>query len=83
MVKVIRLLITAVVLVAFCMGSAALAAEFFVVKDAAGKVSIVDQKPADAKSIVKGPFATKDEAEKSLKAESAAKKPAKLPDQGC
>jgi hypothetical protein len=29
---------------------------------------VVDKKPADAKSILKGPFATKDEANKALKA---------------
>lgn len=80
----IRLLIIVVALVAFALCTAAVAAEFYVVKDAAGKVLVVDQKPADAKSIVKGPFPSKEEAEKSLgKAEGAAKKPVKLPDQGC
>lgn len=70
-------------LLAFVFASFAVAAEFYVVKDASGKVSVVDQKPADAKSIVKGPFPTKADAEKELKAQGAAKKPLKLPSQGC
>jgi hypothetical protein len=60
-------------------GSVVCAQEFFVVKDTAGKVIVADKKPEDAKSIVKGPFKTKDEADKAAKASA---KP-KLPDQGC
>jgi hypothetical protein len=41
-------------------------------------VSILDKKPADAKSIVKGPFATKAEAEKAMK-EAETAKPAAPP----
>ena len=82
--KISRLAVVTTVLVAFVLGTVAVAAEFYVVKDASGKVSIIDQKPADAKLIVKGPFATKAEAEKSMgKAEGTAKKPVKLPDKGC
>jgi hypothetical protein len=65
----------------FGISTMALAADFYVVKDAAGKMSIVDAKPADAKSIVKGPFKTKEEADKAMKAVSSQKP--KLPDQGC
>lgn len=81
--RMIRVLVATVALVTFALGSAAVAAEFFVVKDAAGKVVVVDQKPADAKSIVKGPFPSKADAEKAMKAQDSAKKPVKLPDQGC
>ena len=56
--------------------------DFYIVKDAAGKMSIVDKMPADAKSVVKGPFKTKDDADKAMKGEGAAKKPTP-PDQGC
>lgn len=83
MLKVIRLAFLTVALCAFVFSSFTVAAEFYVVKDASGKVSVVDQKPADAKSIVKGPFTTKADAEKELKAQGAAKKPVKLPSQGC
>jgi len=81
--KTILSVCLAVGLLAFVFGSFAAAAEFYVVKDAAGKVSVVDQKPADAKSILKGPFPTKADADKELKAQGSAKKPVKLPSQGC
>jgi hypothetical protein len=68
-----------VALVAFATAGVASAAnEFYVAKDAQGKVSIVDKKPTDTASVVKGPFATKAEAEKAMKdAETA--KPGVLP----
>lgn len=82
MKKVLRLVVVLVALVAFASATLAVAAEFYVAKDAKGKMVVVDKKPADAKSIVKGPFKTKDDAEKALKA-SAAKKPAIPPAEGC
>lgn len=85
MIKTSKLLIVASVLVAFGMATMALAQEFYVVKDSAGKLAVVDKKPDDAKSIVKGPFKTKAEAEEALKASAPApgKKPVKPPDEGC
>ena len=87
MSKALRLVVVVVALVAFGMATVSLAAEFYVVKGKDGKVAVVDKKPADAKAIVKGPFKTKQEAEKAVKAApkagSAAKKPLKLPDAGC
>jgi hypothetical protein len=77
--KLIRSVVVIVALISFAFATVAIAAEFYVVKDAAGKMSVVDKKPADAKSIVKGPFPTKEEAEKAMKAG----KPAKLPEEGC
>lgn len=82
MKRMIRLVVVMVALIAFTTGTVAAAAEFFIVKDAAGKMSVVDKKPADEKSVVKGPFKTKEDAEKAMKAEGAAKKPTP-PDQGC
>ena len=82
MTKALRIGIIVVALVAFALATVAVAQEFYVVKDKAGKTSVVDKKPADAASIVKGPFKTKDEAEKALKA-AAPSKPPKLPDKGC
>jgi hypothetical protein len=78
-----NLIRVAVVMMALVFGisTMALAADFYIVKETTGKMSIVDTKPADAKSIVKGPFKTKEEADKAMKAMSSTK-PA-LPDQGC
>ncbi len=74
MKKVVRFLVVSMALLAFASATVAMAAtEFYVTKDAQGKVSIVDKKPADAKSIVKGPFANKAEAEKAVKEADTAK----------
>ncbi len=83
MKKMLRCCIILFALIAFGTATVALAADFYVVKDAAGKMTVVDKKPADAKSIVKGPFKTKAEAEKEMKAGGAAKKPIKPPTEGC
>lgn len=83
--KLVRCLFVVTILVVFGLATVAVAADFYVVKDAAGKTAVVDKKPDDAKMIVSGPFPTKAEAEKAMagKAEGAAKKPPKLPEQGC
>jgi hypothetical protein len=74
MKKAVRFIVVMVALMAFASATVAMAAtEFYVAKDAQGKVSILDTKPADAKSIVKGPFATKAEAEKAMKDTETAK----------
>ncbi|MGB6063387.1 MAG: hypothetical protein WBG50_01175 [Desulfomonilaceae bacterium] len=82
MSKIVRLIVVLFALVAFGMATVAVAADFYVVKGAAGKVAVTDKKPADVKSIVKGPFKTKAEAENAMKAASA-KKPAMPPAEGC
>ncbi|HMK33735.1 MAG TPA: hypothetical protein VK463_01625 [Desulfomonilaceae bacterium] len=79
---IVRTIVVMVAALAFTTATLAVAADFYVVKDAAGKTSVVDTKPADVKSVVKGPFKTKDDAEKAMKSEGAAKKPTP-PDQGC
>jgi hypothetical protein len=83
MKKLIRC-IAVVAFVAFAFAGVAVAQDFYVVKDAQGKLAIADKAPADAKSVVKGPFKTKDDAEKALKAAAAAPagKP-KPPTEGC
>ena len=81
--KMVKLAVVMVALVAFGMATLAVADDFYVVKDAAGKISVVDKKPADEKAIVKGPFKTKADAEKSMKAAGSASKPAKPPAEGC
>jgi hypothetical protein len=82
MKKTIRCCIIMVALIAFGMATMAIAADFYVVKDASGKMMVVDKKPADAKSVVKGPFKTKEEADKAMKA-GASGKPIKAPTEGC
>ena len=82
MKKMLRCCIIVAALIAFGMATVAVAEDFYVVKDAAGKMMVVDKKPADAKSIVKGPFNTKEEADKAMKAGSASK-PIKPPTEGC
>jgi hypothetical protein len=79
--KIVRLFVVVAALLAFGTATMAVAADFYVVKDAAGKISVVDKKPADMKSVVKGPFKTKADAEKSMKA--TASKPVKPPAEGC
>jgi len=97
MTKALRMVVALVAVLAFGMATLAVAAEFYVVKGADGKPAVVDKKPADAKAVVKGPFKTKAEADKALKAaagaaakaapppkaKGSAKKPVKLPDEGC
>ena len=86
MSKMVKYVVVMVALVAFGMATMAIAAEFYVVKDASGKAMVSDKKPADAKMILKGPFKTKTEAEKAMtagKAAGSAKKPVKLPEAGC
>ncbi len=83
MKKMLRCCIIVAALIAFGMATAVIAADFYVVKDAAGKMMVVDKKPADAKSIVKGPFKTKAEADNAMKAGGTAKKPIKPPTEGC
>jgi hypothetical protein len=82
MAKFFRFIIVPAALVAFVMAGTGMCAEFYVVKDASGKTVVVDAKPADAKSIVKGPFPSKEAAEKEMKAAATTSKP-KPPDQGC
>jgi hypothetical protein len=66
MKKAMQLMVVIMALTAFVSASVVMAAtEFYIVKDAQNHMSIVDKKPADAKSIVKGPFATKEEAQKA------------------
>lgn len=79
--KLVRSIVVLVALICFGAATVAIAADFYVVKDASGKMAVVDKKPDDVKSVVKGPFPSKDEAEKAMKAGAA--KPAKLPDEGC
>jgi hypothetical protein len=56
-----RILLICAMLFAFC--SVAFAAEYWVIRDNSDKMIIVEQRPADTAVIVKGPFATRTEAE--------------------
>jgi hypothetical protein len=83
MSKMLRCFVVVVALAAFGMATLAVAEDFYAVKDAKGQMSVVDKKPEDAKSIVKGPFKTKAEAESAVKAAQTQKKPAVPPAEGC
>ncbi|MGC8658256.1 MAG: hypothetical protein ACP5U1_04210 [Desulfomonilaceae bacterium] len=78
MKNALRVMLVVLSLSAFVFATSALAEEFFVVKQGA-KMTVTDKKPADVKSVVKGPFKTKAEAEAALK---SAVKP-KPPTTGC
>jgi hypothetical protein len=79
MKKGIRLMVAVVAIMAFASATVSMAAtEYYVAKDVHGKAAIVDKKPADATSIVKGPFPNKEDAEKAMKTGDTAK-PAPLP----
>lgn len=79
--KVVRFFVAVVALVAFGMVTMSVAADYYAVKDASGKISVVDKKPADEKSIVKGPFKSKADAENAVKAPVS--KPPRPPAEGC
>jgi hypothetical protein len=81
MSKLLKLMVIVAAVAAF--GTVAVAEDFYVVKDAAGKMTVVDKKTDDVKAVAQGPFKTKADAEKAMKAAPADKKPVKLPDQGC
>jgi hypothetical protein len=83
MTKMLRLLVITVALVCFAMAPVVVAEDFYVVKDAKGQTAVVDKKPSDAKSLVKGPFKTKAEAEAAMKAAQTKKKPEVPPAEGC
>jgi hypothetical protein len=57
------LMITAALLAA----SSTLAAEYFVVKSRSGILRVVDHQPKGGATIVKGPFKTREEAEKAIR----------------
>ena len=65
--KTFHLIVAIVALTAFAFAGVAIATgTFYVVKDAAGKMMVVDKKPADVKMVVKGPFKSMEEAKKAL-----------------
>jgi hypothetical protein len=59
------LIMAIVLLAAFGTVSPASAEEYYVVKSRSGVVRIVDHKPKGGATIVKGPFKSKEEAEKT------------------
>ena len=49
------------------------AAEYFVVKSRSGILQVVDHQPKGGATVVKGPFKTREEAEKAIKSAPDAK----------
>lgn len=65
--KVFRFLVVLVALTAFALSGVVMAAgTYYVVKDKTGSMMVSDQKPADMSSVVKGPFKSKEEAQKAM-----------------
>jgi len=64
--KTIGALVAAVMLMVFGMTTFC-AAEFYVVKSRSGIIRVVDHKPKGNATVVKGPFKTRDDANKALK----------------
>jgi hypothetical protein len=73
--KKLFLALVLVITTAFLAASPALAAEYFVVKSRSGILRIVDHKPTGGATIVKGPFKTREEAEKAIKSAPETKAP--------
>jgi hypothetical protein len=73
--KTFRLIVAIVALTAFAFSGVALAADtYYVAKDKAGKMVVVNKKPADVKMVVKGPFKSMEEAKAALAAAQKAPK---------
>ena len=53
----------------------ALAAEYFVVKSRSGILRVVNHQPQGGATIVKGPFKTREEAEKAIRSATDTKAP--------
>jgi hypothetical protein len=64
--RLITLITATVSLIAFGFANPAVAEEYYVVKSRSGVIRIVDHKPEGNATIVKGPFNTREEAEKVL-----------------
>jgi hypothetical protein len=65
--KTLHLIVAIVALTAFAFAGVAIATgTFYVTKDTAGNMVVVDKAPADAGAIVKGPFKSLEEAKKAL-----------------
>ena len=90
--KHLRLIVVLATLIAFAATGLALAGsatktekggEFYIVKGKDGKMSVVDKKPADPKTVVKGPFKTKKEADEAMKALPIPAPKPDLEEEGC
>jgi hypothetical protein len=64
--KALILIMAGVLLMAFGSVNPVAAEEYYLVKSRSGVVRIVDHKPTGGATIVKGPFKTREEAEKAL-----------------
>jgi len=65
--KALLLALFFVVSAALLAASPTLAAEYFVIKSRSGILQVVDHQPKGGATIVKGPFKTREEAEKAIK----------------
>jgi hypothetical protein len=77
--RMFNLIVAVMLVLAFGTVNRAAAEEYYVVKSRSGVVRVVDHKPAGRATIVKGPFQTRDEAEKALKPSTETKSPDRKP----
>ena len=73
--KALLLALFLVVSAALLAASPTLAAEYFVIKSRSGILQVVDHQPKGGATIVKGPFKTREEAEKAIKSAPETKAP--------
>lgn len=65
--RTLRLIVFVAALVAFGMTTLSMGAEFYVIKSRSGLLKVVDHKPKGGATVVKGPFGSREEADKAIK----------------
>jgi len=65
--RILRLIALTVTLVAFGMTTLSMGAEFYVIKSRSGLLRVVDHKPRGGATVIKGPFSSREEADKAIK----------------
>jgi hypothetical protein len=73
--KALLLALFLVVSAALLGASPTLAAEYFVVKSRSGILRVVDHQPKGGATVVKGPFKTREEADKAIRSAPDTKAP--------
>jgi len=80
--KLFTLIVATLFLMGFGSEDHARAEEYYVIKSRSGVVRVVDHKPTGNATVVKGPFKTREEAEKALTPSVETKSPNLKPQQG-
>jgi len=78
--KKLKLMVLAVAFVVFGMTGFSMGAEYYVVKSQSGLLNVVDHQPKGGATVVKGPFSSREEADKAIKALKGTSAPAAKPE---